>query len=499
MVLHIDVSELVKGTVIETNRVEYKAGWNPEKALHTICAFANDYEGTYGGYLVIGVSENNGVPDRICGVEDADVPRIEKELFNLCNMIEPRYVPGFAVERYDGRNIIVIWAFSDLNRPFKCPVGIGSSHKGGEKAYYIRRSAHTVRANAREEQVLIANRRFASFDEDINPNSSESDIERDLVIDYLNRVDSSIIRTSISTESLLESLRLVAGPHEARCAVNCALLMFNSDPERFFEGCRIELVEKPFANGTGMTETVFKGPVDGQIRRVLQTIRNGCIKEKTFKVEGRAEARRVWNYPFEAVEEAVVNAVYHKDFRVKEPVVITVTPDTLEIVTYPGLDSEISDDDVRRLDFRSHFTRNRRLGDFLKELRLVEERNTGIPTIREALSRNGSPMPEYRMDHDRTFLEVVFPVHPEFREQSRESSSDQSVSMDDRILGILRDEGCRSTGYIARALGYSRITGPVRRTILSMLDDGRVVYLYPDNPRDPRQRICLPSRSGNGN
>lgn len=222
-------------------------------------------------------------------------------------------------------------------------------------------------------------------------------------------------------------------------------------------------------------------------------------KHKHKHKHKQTEARRVWNYPFEAVEEAVVNAVYHKDFRVREPVVITVTPDTLEIVTYPGLDPEIPDDDVRRLDFRSHFTRNRRLGDFLKELRLVEERNTGIPTIREALSRNGSPMPEYRMDRDRTFLEVVFPVHPEFREQSCKDSLDQSVSMDDRILGILKDEGCRSTGDIARALGYSRITGPVRRTILSMLDDGRVVYLYPDNPRDPRQRICLPSRSDNGN
>lgn len=70
MVLHVDIRKLVEGSIIETNRVEYRTSWNPQKVLHTICAFANDYEGTYGGYIVIGVSETNRIPDTVVGVNE---------------------------------------------------------------------------------------------------------------------------------------------------------------------------------------------------------------------------------------------------------------------------------------------------------------------------------------------------------------------------------------------------------------------------------------------
>lgn len=495
MVLHVDIDKLIKGTIVETNRVEYKAGWNPEKILHTMCAFANDYEDTYGGYIVIGVSETDGVPDKILGVEDSEVPRIEEELFRLCNLIEPRYVPGFYAERYSDKTIIVIWAYSDTARPFKCPVKVQSTDRNlSERVYYIRRMSHTVRANPREEKILISKSREYGFDEEINPNSPPSDIERDLIMEYLNRVGSRIPKDNMGTEDLLDSLRLVSGPPEMRCAINVALLMFSSDPERFFPGCRIELVEKPRADGSNMTETIFRGPVDSQIRRVLQTISNGDIKQKIFKVDGQAEAVKIWNYPYEALEEAIVNAVYHKDFLVREPVVITVTPNTIEIVTYPGLDPSISDKAIEEIDFKSFHTRNRRLGDFLKELNLVENRNTGIPKIRAALTDNGSPMPEYNTDRGRTYLEVVFHIHPSFVETDSDHADDvrsNGAPLETIIVSMLKNGGCMTTGQISKKLGYSKITGPVRKAIQTLMDEGTVEYLYPDNPRDPRQKICL--------
>lgn len=495
MVLHVDVDKLIKGTIIETNRVEYKSSWNPEKVLHTMCAFANDYEDTYGGYIVIGISEIDGVPDQVIGVDDSEVSRIEKELFNICNLIEPRYVPGFHVEKYQGKTIIVIWAYSDTARPFKCPVKVQTSERNtSERAYYIRRMSHTVRANTREEKILISKAGQYAFDEEINPNSSASDIERDLIIEYLNRVGSKIADKNMSTADLLDSLRLVAGPPEMRRAVNVALLMFSSDPEVFFPGCRIELVEKSFADGTNMVETIFTGPVDSQIRRVLQTIKNGDIKQQIFKVDGQAEAVKIWNYPYEALEEAIVNAVYHKDFLVREPVVITVTQNTIEIVTYPGLDPSISDEAIEDVDFRSFHTRNRRLGDFLKELDLVENRNTGIPKIRNELIKNGSPMLEYNTDRDRTYLEVVFHSHPSFVKDVESTATVVDyldVPMNALIISMLRNNGCMTTGQISKQLGYSKVTGPVRKTIQSLMDEGQIEYLFPDNPRDPRQKICL--------
>ena len=55
-----NVETLLGGTVVESVRLEFKKGWNPESILHTICAFANDINDLGGGYILIGVEEENG-------------------------------------------------------------------------------------------------------------------------------------------------------------------------------------------------------------------------------------------------------------------------------------------------------------------------------------------------------------------------------------------------------------------------------------------------------
>lgn len=53
----LKIETLLEGRVVEHDRVEYKTGWNPNDIIHSICAFANDYDNTNGGYIVIGVKE----------------------------------------------------------------------------------------------------------------------------------------------------------------------------------------------------------------------------------------------------------------------------------------------------------------------------------------------------------------------------------------------------------------------------------------------------------
>lgn len=50
MHLPINISDLLHSTVVETDRLEFKASWNPESTLRTICAFANDFNNFGGGY-----------------------------------------------------------------------------------------------------------------------------------------------------------------------------------------------------------------------------------------------------------------------------------------------------------------------------------------------------------------------------------------------------------------------------------------------------------------
>ena len=58
-----------------------------------------------------------------------------------------------------------------------------------------------------------------------------------------------------------------------------------------------------------MEERIFAGPIDEQLRDALSYIRNNVIAEKVFKVPGQAEAVRVKNYSYEAIDEFLSNAI----------------------------------------------------------------------------------------------------------------------------------------------------------------------------------------------
>ena len=52
--LPINLNDLLRQRTVESERIEYKAGWNPDSIIRTLCAFANDFENLGGGYVVIG-------------------------------------------------------------------------------------------------------------------------------------------------------------------------------------------------------------------------------------------------------------------------------------------------------------------------------------------------------------------------------------------------------------------------------------------------------------
>lgn len=150
------------------------------------------------------------------------------------------------------------------------------------------------------------------------------------------------------------------------------------------------------------------------INEVMTYLRTNIIKEKIHKPGNRPESIRCFNYPMQALEEAVVNALYHRDYMTREPVEIAVEPHCIRIVNYGGPDRSIRMDDLNKGLAHSRRYRNRKLGDFLKELDLTEGKATGIPTILKEMRQNGSPVAEFDTDDARTYFLVNFPIHPAF-------------------------------------------------------------------------------------
>ena len=55
MALPVNIEDLLKKRKIESNRIEFKKGWNPTDIYRTIGAFANDFDNLGGGYILVGV------------------------------------------------------------------------------------------------------------------------------------------------------------------------------------------------------------------------------------------------------------------------------------------------------------------------------------------------------------------------------------------------------------------------------------------------------------
>ena len=122
MALPINIEELIHGQSIEWDRLEFKKGWNPEETIHSICAFANDINNWGGGYVVIGIEDQNGRPILPpTGIHPTRLDAIQGELVKICHQITPNYIPISQPYVLQDKHILVIWVPAGDIRPYTAP------------------------------------------------------------------------------------------------------------------------------------------------------------------------------------------------------------------------------------------------------------------------------------------------------------------------------------------------------------------------------------------
>jgi ATP-dependent DNA helicase RecG len=478
MAIPISVKDLLKQRKVESERIEFKANWNPESVLHSICAFANDFNNWGGGYIVIGVAEENGVPVLPpTGITKGSADKISKELIRICNLLEPRYIPVIDVTTYNGKQLILLWIPGSNDRPHSCPIKLPAKDANKEKiqrAYYIRKASSSIRANANETRELFEISSRVPFDDRPNHSANLEDLRPALIMNYLHRVESDLYEQSkqMQLEDLALNMRIAVGATESIKPLNAGLLFFNERPDNFFRYARVEVVDKPDPTGVGMTEKYFYGPLDAQLRDAMSYIENYIIKTKTFKYNHSAEASRFYNYPLKAVEEALGNAVHHRAYDSHEPVVVTVTPEQLEVLSHPGPDRSITDQDIANHKMVSKIYRNRRIGEYLKELELVEGRNTGIPRMLRSLKENGSEPPIFETDEERRYFRVIFKIHPSFILSPNERINERIKTTADLVFESMINNPESTVSEIAAELRRAEST--VYRAIAELKKSGLV-------------------------
>ena len=416
MKLPININDILKARAIEWERLEFKSGWNPVKVMRTMCAFANDFYNLGGGYIIIGVAEKNGQPILPpIGLKDHVIDRIQKEIVEIGYKIIPYYHPIISPCHLDDKTILVLWAMGGQNRPYKAPTSLAKGEKAF--AYYIRKGSTTIQARHQDEMELISLAANIPFDDRMHHQAVLKNLDLGLIRSYLQQVDSDLFEVSVKMDfkQLCRRMNIIDGPDESVYPKNVGLMFFNDNPSFFFPQTQIDVVHFPDGPGADtFTETIFKGPLHIMLKNALTHIKSLVIEEKVIKHPDRPEASRFFNYPFSAIEEGLCNAVYHRSYETREPIEVRILPDRISILSFPGPDRSITDHDMRNYLFLSRRYRNRRVGEFLKELDLTEGRGTGIPKILRAVKENRSPLPKLMTDKDRTYFVAEFPIHSTF-------------------------------------------------------------------------------------
>ena len=82
MPMPVDIETLLKKQRIESERIEFKKGWNPTSINHSICAFANDLDNLGGGYILVGVEQDE------LGIAKRPVHGIDLMLFRPMSLLK---------------------------------------------------------------------------------------------------------------------------------------------------------------------------------------------------------------------------------------------------------------------------------------------------------------------------------------------------------------------------------------------------------------------------
>ena len=163
-----------------------------------------------------------------------------------------------------------------------------------------------------------------------------------------------------------------------------------------------------------------------------------------------------------------------------------IVENRIHIVSYPGPDCSISEKSIEDKNMIARKYRNRRIGEFLKELKLTEGRNTGIPKIKRALKNNGSKEPEFETNGTRDYFITTIFMHEGFEDEIKGQPKTHQDTHQDKILEFCREP--RTTKEIMAFLELKDRRNFYLKYMRPLLDSGKLQMTIPDKPSTKNQK-----------
>lgn len=394
----------------ESSGVEFKRDdVRPEQLAKEIVALAN----FQGGRLLLGVEDDGA----ITGLTRQDTERwIMDVVFG--RYVHPMILPFYEeVALEDGRRVAVITIQAGVSKPYVL------RHNDREDIYV--RLGTTSRLASREQVRLFASGAMLHPETLAVSGTGLADLGTERLADYLVAYakDSAAPGSAAAWEERLTGLGLMASSPDGRNVCSIAgLVLFGRNPRRALPQAGVRWMA--FAGDTkdyqAIDDTLLDGPLvpltrtseagameqveSGLLDRVIERMTPFVSKEDATVGENLRRQRR-WHYPVEALREALLNAVIHRDWTRSVEVEVVAYVDRLEITSPGALQNSMT---IQKMLAGQRSPRNPLLVDIMRDYGYVDARGMGVRRKIVPLVRAESGE-DARFEATEDFVRVTMP------------------------------------------------------------------------------------------
>jgi len=411
----------------ESETIEFKESFGNE-AIETVGAFAN----TKGGVILIGVNRRGN----IIGVQ-ATQETLKDWANQISQCSEPTFTPLFEIVPTDDGKVVAIRV---SEYPLK-PVSIRGR-------CYRRFNASNHQMTPDEIAQMHLYSIGSSFDAISSPNATLDDISEDKIRDYLQKANATGRRNydiSKPPLQLLEKVELIKSGKPTIAAV----LLFGKEPHNKIHQAIVHCGRFKEVT-TIIDDRLIEGTIIEQIDEVMAFLRKNT--NVRFVFTGKPEREEVWDYPLEAMREAVTNAICHRDYADTSDIQIKIHDDYLTIWNPGGLLPGMS---IAELYDPNHSSkpRNRLIAQVFYDIKLIEKYGSGIQRILTECEKAHIPAP--------TFEEKFGGFLVTFRKDQYTDYNLKKMGLNERQIKALAH--IKKTGRITNT-EYQEITNSIKRT-----------------------------------
>ena len=416
----------------ENQNTEWKSKWKDEY-LEWICGYAN----AQGGKIYIGCDDSGNA---------IGTPNSHKLLEDIPNKIRDALGIVVGVNLLNDKDKEYI----EIDVP---PYPIGISCKG---IYYYRSGSTRQVLTGPALEAFLMRKRGATWDNLPLPAFSLEDVNDELLDRFKQwgikkgRIDQSVLDEPKNI--LMEKLHLMNGSY----LTNAAMLLFSKEPEKWQLGAYIKLGYFE-TDADLLYQDEIHGSILEQIDKVVELVHLKYMKAKISYV-GMQRIERYF-VPEEALREAILNAICHKQYQSGVPVQISIYEDRLYIANCGCLPENWTQENL----MQKHASRpyNPNIAHVLYLAGFIESWGRGIEKICSSCEREGLPLPDYTINPGDIMILFKAPkdriVHSVTREVT-EKVTDQLTDTELQILGLIEEDPAYTSSVLAEKLSLSRKT-----------------------------------------